>query len=99
MFVCALLLSCVQLFVILWTVDCQVLLSLGFLKQEYWSRLPFYTPGNLPNPGIELVSPALAGRFFSTEPPGRSIRWDSDPKMTVLIKETDASNVHREKAR
>ena len=35
-----------------------------FLKQKYWSVLPFPTPGDLPDPGIELVSPALAGGFF-----------------------------------
>ena len=39
--------------------------------QEYWSRLPFPSPGYLPNPGIEPESPALAGGFFSTEPPGK----------------------------
>ena len=47
--------------------------SMEYSRQEYWSRLPFPTPGDLPNPGIEptsLVSPALAGGFFTTEPPG-----------------------------
>ena len=38
-----------------------------FSKQEYWSRLPFSSPGDLSNPGIEPVSPALAARFFTTE--------------------------------
>ena len=42
-----------------WTVACQAPLSLGFLRQEYWSRLPFLSPGDLPDPGIEPVSPAL----------------------------------------
>ena len=37
---------------------------MGFSRQQYWSRLPFPSPGHLPNPGIELESPALAGRFF-----------------------------------
>ena len=45
---------------------CQALLSMGFPRQEYWSRLPFSSPGDLPNPGIELASPALAGGFFTT---------------------------------
>ena len=45
--------------------------SVGFPRQEYWSRLPFPSPGDLPNPGIEPASPALAGRFFTTEPPGK----------------------------
>ena len=45
-----------------------------FSRQEYWSGLPFLFPGDLPNPGIEpisLLSPALAGRFFTIEPPGK----------------------------
>ena len=48
-------------------VACQTPLSMGFSRQEYWSGLPLPSPGDLPNPGIELVSaasPALAGRFF-----------------------------------
>ena len=52
---------------------CQAPLSMGFPRQAYWSGLPFPTPGDLPNPGIELTclaSPALAGRFFTTAPPG-----------------------------
>ena len=40
-----------------------------FSRQEYWSELPFPSLGDLPNPGIELESPELAGRFFTTEPP------------------------------
>ena len=50
---------------------CQAPLSMGFPRQEYWSGQPFPSPGDLPDPGIELVSPALAGRFFTTEPPGK----------------------------
>ena len=42
-----------------WTVACQVLLSMGFPTQEHWNGLPFPLPGDLPNPGIEPVSPAL----------------------------------------
>ena len=48
---------------------CQVPLSLGFSRQESWRRLPFPLPGDLPDPGIEPVSPALAGGFFTTKPP------------------------------
>ena len=44
---------------------------MGFPKQEYLSELPFPSPGDLPDPGIETASPALAGRFFSTEPSGK----------------------------
>ena len=50
-----------------WTVALQAPLSMGFSRQEYWSELPFPTPGNLPNTGIELMSSALAGEFFTTE--------------------------------
>ena len=49
----------VQLFVTPWTVAHQASLSLGFFRQEYWSGLPFSTPGDLPNPGIKPMSPAL----------------------------------------
>ena len=57
-----------------WTVTRQAPLSMGFPKQEYWSGLPFPSPGTLPTPGIELASPALASRFFTTEPPGKPQR-------------------------
>ena len=67
--VCARMLSCVPLFKTPWTITHQAPLSMGFSKQEYWSGLPFPTPGNLPDLGIEptsLTSPALAGKFFTT---------------------------------
>ena len=54
-----------------WTVACQAPLSMGFPRQEYWSGLPFPPPGDLPHPGMEIVSPALAGGFFTTEPSGK----------------------------
>ena len=44
---------------------------MGFPRQEYWSGLPFPSPGDLPDPGIEPVSPALAGGFFTAEIPGK----------------------------
>ena len=44
-------------------------MSMEFSRQEYWSGLPFPPPGDLPDPGIEPMSPALAGGFFTTEPP------------------------------
>ena len=50
--------------------DNQVPLSIEFSRQEYWSMLPFASLGDLPDPGIEPMSPALAGRFFTAEPPG-----------------------------
>ena len=65
-------LSCVQLFVTPWTVARQAPLSMEFSRQEYWSGLPFPTPGDLPDPVVEpasLMSPELASGFYSTEPP------------------------------
>ena len=51
-------------FMILWTVAHKAPLSMGFSRQEYRSGLPFPSPGDLPDPGIEPMSPALAGRFL-----------------------------------
>ena len=73
-------LCCVQLFMTLWTVAHQAPLSMRFLRQEYWSGLPFPPPGDLPNPGLEStspVSPTLTGRlifffFLTTELPGKT---------------------------
>ena len=45
----------------LWTIACQAPLSMDFPKQEYWSGLPFLSPGDLPDPGIKPMSPALGG--------------------------------------
>ena len=56
-----------------WTVARQAPPSMGFPRQEYWSGLPFPSPGDLPGPGIEPMAPALAGGFFITEPPGKSL--------------------------
>ena len=63
------LLSHIQFFATLWTVAHQAPLSMGFSRQEYWSGLSFPSPRDLVTPGIEpmsLVSPALAGGFFTT---------------------------------
>ena len=57
-------------FVTPWPVTRQAPLSIRFPRQEYWSRLPLPSPGDLSHPGIKPVSPALAGRFFTTEPTG-----------------------------
>ena len=67
------LFSHVQLFATSRTVAHQVPLSMGFLRQEYWSGLPFPSPEDLPNPGIESKSSGLAGRFFTTESLGKPI--------------------------
>ena len=69
MCVCAQSLSCVWLFVTPWTVAHQAPLSKRFPRQEYWSGLPFPSSGELPDPGTELTSPALASEFFTTQPP------------------------------
>ena len=61
----------VRLFVAPWTVAHQAPLYVEFSRQEYWSGLPFPSPRDLPNPGIEPRSPALAVRFFTTEPLGK----------------------------
>ena len=63
-------------FVTPWTVALQASLSMGFPRQEYYSGLPFPSPGDLPGLGIELTFLALAGGFLTTEPPGkpRSLR-------------------------
>ena len=68
--------SRVRLLATLWTVALQASLSMGFSRQEHWSGLPCPPPGDLPNPGIESVfpmSPALAGGFFPTVPPGKPL--------------------------
>ena len=60
-----------------WTVAHQAPMSMGFLRQEYLTGLSFPSPGDLPNPAIEpasLASPALAGKFFTTAPPGKPIK-------------------------
>ena len=54
----------------LWTIALQAPLSMGFSRQESCSGFPFPPPEDLPDPGIEPRSPALAGGFFTTEPPG-----------------------------
>ena len=69
--VCAQSLNHAQLFVTPQTVAHQPPLSMEFSRQEYWSGLPFLTPGDLPDPRLEPVSPALAGRFSTAEPPGK----------------------------
>ena len=67
-------LSCVQLSAIPWTVAHQAPLSIGISRQEYWNGLPYLPSRDLPDPRIEPVSPsspALGGRFFAIEPPGK----------------------------
>ena len=56
-----------------WTVACKVSLSMGFSRQEYWSGLPFPSPGDLPDPGIKPMSPELQAGSLPTEPPGKPL--------------------------
>ena len=65
------LLSCVQLFAIPWTVAYQAPPSREFSRQEYWSGLPFPSPGDLPDPGIEPRSPTLQADALLFELPGK----------------------------
>ena len=64
-------LSHVQLFATPWTVAHQAPPPMGFSRQEYWSGLPFPSPGDLPDPGIEPRSPALQADTLTYEPPGK----------------------------
>ena len=63
--------SCLTLFATQWTVALQAPLSMGFSRQEYWSGLPFPSPGDLPDPGIKLGSPALQADSLPSELPGK----------------------------
>ena len=65
------LLSRVRLFAIVWAVAYQAPLSMGFSRQEYWNGLPFPSPGDLPNPGIDPRSPALQADALTSEPSGK----------------------------
>ena len=58
----------------LWTVACQVPLSMEFSMQKYWSGLPFRSPGDLPNAGIKPGSPALEADSLLPEPPGKPLK-------------------------
>ena len=76
-----------------WTVAHQASLSRGFPRQENYSGLPFPSPEDLPSPGTELTSPALTGRFFTTESPGKPIFgfiFKKKKKMLPAISVNDA---------
>ena len=84
-----------------WTVACQALLSMGFSSQEYGSGLPFPSPGHLPDAGIKPASPALAGGFFTTEPPGKPMmfsrqvdKWSEIPKKSERQSSGVGYNMH-----
>ena len=77
-------LSCVLLFVTPRTIACQAPLSMGFSRQEYWSGLPFPSPGDPPDPGTEPRSPALQADCLPSEPPRNpdTTAWQH-PKLSV----------------
>ena len=90
---CAQLLSHLQPFATTKPVASQTDLSMGFSRQEYWSGLPFPTPRDLPDPGIEpmsLVSPALAGRFFTT-----STSWEAIDTIHKIDNKWEPTVYHR----
>ena len=71
------LLSRVLLFATSWTVVYQAPQSMDFSRQEYWSGLPFLSPGDLPDPGIEPGSPALEAHTLLSEPPGKDTKSEA----------------------
>ena len=71
-----------------WNVAHQAPLSMKYSRQEYWSGLPFPPLGDLPDPGIEppsLESPAVAGRFLTTEPPRKALTWTNSVNSTIVL--------------
>ena len=80
-------LSHVRLFATPWTVAYQAPLSMGFSRQECWSGLPFPSPGDLPNPGIEPSYPAVQADALLSEPPGKPIICMNSPNYchTTII--------------
>ena len=72
--------SCVSLFATPWTVAHQAPLSMGFSRQEYWSGVPFPSPGDLPDPGIEPGSPEFQVDALTSEPPGKPKKEDETDK-------------------
>ena len=79
------LLRRVRLFVTLWTVAYHVPSSMGFSTQEYWSGLPFPSPRDLPNPGIEPGPPALQADTLSPEPPGKPMNQKDLPYGLAIL--------------
>ena len=77
---------------------------MGFPREEFWSGFPFPFPGDLPDPGIESMthaSPALAGGFFTTEPPGKSCLHDTNAYLSdspsSLMLESHAITIDQDK--
>ena len=81
-------LSHVPLFVTPWTVAYQAPPSMGFPRQEYWSGLPFPSPGELPNPGMEPGSPTLWADTLLSEPPGKPMARSSEMQSQMQYSDT-----------
>ena len=75
--------SRVRLFATPWTVAYQASQTMGFSRQEYWSELPFPSPGDLPNPGIEPGSPTLQADALPSEPPGKPNTYPHSHRYTL----------------
>ena len=86
------LLSRVQLFATPWTVAYQAPPSMGFSRQEYWSGLPFPSPGDLPDPGIEPQSPAFQADTLTSEPPGKPMSNKEDQSYIFNTLESSMLN-------
>ena len=92
MFVC--ILSCFSsawLFATPWTIACQAPLSMGFSSQEYWSGLPCPPPGDLPDPGIKPVSPALQADSLLSDPWGKPIYH---VYCSIIYNSQDVETIH-----
>ena len=77
-----------------WTAACHAPLSMGLSRQEYWSGLPCLPPGDPPNPRIEPMFPALAGRFFTAEPLGKPDHCLLHSKVTESVSSSLSSPDH-----
>ena len=90
-------LSRVQLFVTPWTVAHQAPLSVRFSRQEYWRGLPFPSPGDLPDPGIESRSLTLQADALTSEPPGKSTGLNICNKNTCKSMKGESTEIYLKK--
>ena len=83
--------SCARLFVTLWTIACQASLSMGFSRRECWNGLPCRLPGDLPDPGIKPVSPALQADSLLSDPWGKPIYH---VYCSIIYNSQDVETIH-----
>ena len=93
------LLSCVRLFETPWAIAYQAPPSMGFSRQEYWSGLPFPSPGDLPDPGIEPRSPSLQADALPSEPLGKPQKKKESPQIKAVSAKTKGAHRARESVR